>query len=123
MLDASADAFVLVNVVTSCFIIGCDILVLLLFLLLPLLLVAVADAARGGLGDLPFLLFPVLIDCCPFFVFRFESTEIVSESSALLSLNILFARAEVFSALLKFCIKIEWGQVENRKPKFFDKLY
>lgn len=102
MLDASADAFVLVNVVTSCFIIGCDILVLLLFLLLPLLLVAVWDAARGGLGDLPFLLFPALIGCCPFFVFRFESTEIVSESSALLSLNILFARADVFSALLKF---------------------
>ena len=97
---ASDDPFVLVNVVTSCLITVCPRLTVLLFLTFPFLFEADWEATTGGLGDLPFLLF-ALLDCGVFFGFLPERTGVLSESFSLLSLNILFARAEVLSLLLE----------------------
>ena len=97
---ASDDPFVLVNVVTSCLITVCPRLPVVLLLALPFLFEADWEATTGGLGDLAFLL-PALLDCVFFFVFLLESTGVLSESFSLLSLNILFARADDLSLLLE----------------------
>ena len=110
VLAASDDPFVLVNVVTSCFIMVCPGLeedAVLLLLLLPFLVdeafdwEEARDAVAADVWD-PFL-FPALLDGWGgFFDFLLESTGVLSESFSLLSLNILFAKADDFSLLLKF---------------------
>ena len=97
---ASDDPFVLVNVVTSCLITVCPRLPVLLFLGVPFLFETGWEATTGGLGDLSFLL-PALLDCLIFFAVLLERTGVLSESFSLLSLNILFARAEDLSLLLE----------------------